>query len=365
MIDTLKSAGFRGEKIEWIFLQRPGRASAAGFFWGFFMHAVNQLNVRPSYNSDEQCLGARMAGLLETRPTPTQSDPLIVQEPSSDQFSFDIIMTDGSPRKPENRVELPALFGYEQAVTQASGTDKTATFVKFIVDRATKSAIEGVLTCAMDNAPYWRIFFEQGLADAIAEENALEYMFFEKLCGGIGLPYSADIIEGYLQTLPAHHLEKFLCESLKRKSHPAAKAFIGATQDTVQGRHFLRIIEVFFKYGMCLDPIGARLVMDLERAVCEGNKAFMEAVIPQFSSLPVPLLCTVMAKAPDPARIVNILVEVCGIPLETFSDPKILAEAQPRARDYVLGLMARRAEREPERIIERMDEDLLLSEIPA
>lgn len=327
---------------------------------------VNQLIKSSSFNTDGSNPSAQLVGLLENCISHAEKSSVPIQEAVCDQFSFDIVP---GPLVVlcEEAVQPASYADDNQSIgaMQIKTTTATAAIVKFIVDRATKSAIEAVLTCAMDNSPYWKDFFEQGLADAIAEENAYEYMFFEKLCGGIGLPYSADIIDGYLSTLPSHHLERFLSESLKRKSHPASKAFISATCDTVEGRHFLRIVEVFFKHGMCMDPIGSRLVVDLERAVCDGNKAFMSVVIPKFSVVPSSLLCTVMAKAQDPALIVNMLMEICAIPLEAFTDPKILAEAQPRARDYVAGLIARRAEREPERIIERKDDDCILNEVTA
>lgn len=293
-------------------------------------------------------------------PLEFQKTPLLLNSPASSsiflgaKLDHDVIVA-----LPENDAEpIGSSDPTSEALDGLKQTDLTSDYVKFVVDRATKSAIEAVMSCACDNAPYWRMFFDQGLADAIAEESSFEFLFFEKLCGGIGLPYSAEIIDGYLSTLPKHHLDRFLLDSLKRKSHPAAKAFVGATYNTVEGGHFLRIVEVFFKHGLCIDPIGTRLTADLERAVCEGNEAFISSVIPRFTAIPTPLLGAIMSKADNPARIVNLLVEICGVSLEAFSEPKILAEAKPCARDYVIGLQIRRAGREPEQIIQSRDEDI-------
>lgn len=317
------------------------------------MHAVNQI--------DRRNLASENQAILQTGgPNKTGIAQPLHQASSPSSFFLD--SSAGHPVivvHAENDAEPIGASDPLPVPTNGLSPDMTADFCKFVVDRATKSAIEAVMSCARDNAPYWRMFFDQGLADAIAEETAFEFLFFDKLCGGVGLPYSADIIDGYLSTLPAHYLERFLADSLKRKAHPASKAFVGATHNTVEGKHFLRIVEVFFKYGLCIDPIGTRLNADLERAVCDGNEAFIASVIPHFTVIPTPLLGAIMNKASDPARIVNMLVEHCGVSLEAFSDPKILAEAKPCARDYVIGLQTRRAGREPEQIIERRDEDVL------
>lgn len=336
-----------------LFLNFPASLARPGFLGAFSMHTANQIDTRSIAGDNQTNLQIDDFEQLATSNTPSPS-------PSPSSFFFDapvehpVIMVhadnDAEPIGASDPLPNP-LNGLRQ--------DMTADFCKFVVDRATKSAIEAVMSCARDNAPYWRMFFDQGLADAIAEETTFEMMFFEKLCGGVGLPYSADIIDGYLSTLPVHYLERFLTDSLKRKSHPAAKAFVGATYNTVEGKHFLRIVEVFFKYGLCVDPIGTRLNADLERAVCDGNEAFIASVIPHFTVIPMSLLGAIMNKASNPARIVNLLVEHCGVSLEAFSDPKVLAEAKPCARDYVIGLQNLRASREPEQIIERRDEDVL------
>ena len=230
--------------------------------------------------------------------------------------------------------------------------------MRFFVDRATKASIEAVHSCAVDNSPIWKMLFEQGLSDAIAEESSYENMFFEKLCGGLGLPYSWAIIDGYLSTLSPVYLNKFLSESLKRKSHPAAKAFIGATAETPAGAHFIKILDVFHKHGMCFDSIGARLYSELERAVCEGNKQFICSVIPKFNELPQELLFAIMTKSEAPEVVISILIEDCLIPVDFFTGPKILAESKDAARDYVVGLIARSAERQPEELAVALDDDV-------
>lgn len=251
-----------------------------------------------------------------------------------------------------------SLVQYSEKSIHETSLVNASDVLRFFVDRATKASIEAVHSCAVDNSPVWKMLFEQGLSDAIAEELSYENMFFEKLCGGLGLPYSWAIIDGYLSTLSPVYLSKFLSESLKRKSHPAAKAFIGATSATPAGAHFIKILDVFHKHGMCFDSIGTRLYSELERAVCEGNKQFICGVIPKFNALPQELLFAIMTKSEVPEVVISILIENCAIPVDSFTDSKILAESKDAARDYVVGLMARTAQREPEQLSIALDDDM-------
>ncbi|MGJ7523498.1 hypothetical protein ACSFA0_23660 [Variovorax sp. LT1P1] len=229
--------------------------------------------------------------------------------------------------------------------------------IRFVVNRATKAAIEAVLTCAMDNAPYWRMFFKEGLAEAIAEEPEYETLFFKKLCEGVGLPYSAEIIDEYLTTLPQEHKERFLASALKRKTHPAARSFVAAAEDTQSGAFHCKIVETFAKHGLRFDALGSGLLSELEAAVLEGHEKFIYSMLPHFETPPAGLLVAIMSRSKNPADVVNLLVSACGLPLAAFADPKILAEAKPCARDYVVGLMARQAARELERPVVDCDDE--------
>lgn len=238
----------------------------------------------------------------------------------------------------------------------------TAALARFMVDRATKASMEAVHSCAVDGSPMWREFFEQGLADAIAEEPAFEMQFFEKLCGGVGLPYSAEIIDGYLRTLPKPYLTKFLSVALRKKAHPAAKSFINATLDTAAGGYHLKIVEVFHNHGLSFDAMGPKLLEEMERAVMSGNERFIYVIVPKFSSIPSSLMTAIMTSTKTPEAVISLLIEKCGVPVAAFTDPKILSLAKPSARDYVIGLTARKAGREPERAPALVEEDALLPE---
>lgn len=251
----------------------------------------------------------------------------------------------------------PSVPSWESGLGAFSGPQSVSECVKFVVDRATESAMEAVLSCAMDNAPYWRVFFEQGLADAIAEEPKYEAFFLERLCGGIGLPYAADILDGYLSTLPENRLQSFFHDALKKKSHPASRAFVKAVENTTQGCHFVRILGVLFRHGLKMESMGRRIILELESALGEGHVALIETVMPHLMPVSSVFLAGVVSQSKNPLNVVQTLVEHGCVDLVLFTDPKVMAASHPSVRDYVVGRLARLSGRKPEEQVEEEADD--------
>lgn len=235
-----------------------------------------------------------------------------------------------------------------------------AELAKFIVDRATRTAVEVVSTCAADGCQRWRLFFAQGLADAISEDTELEADFFQRLCGGRGLPYSAEIIEKYFVDMPEDRLKKFMDPtSLKRKAHPANLAFYGASFINKSGEYFMDIFKVFVKYGLVgekVDIVANRCFDELERACNLGNEAFMITIIPMLTHLPEELTQKIVSRSAQAEVVIDLLVNKCHVPISVFMEPKILISAKPAVAEYIVAIDAR-SRREPEREIVFADDE--------
>lgn len=235
--------------------------------------------------------------------------------------------------------------GAVAAVMSPEAKMAEAALAKFIVDRATVSALDIITSCAVDGCDRWRLFFEQGLAEAIAEENELELDFFHRLCGERGLPYSAQIMDAYLTLLPAARKVKLLeAASLKRKTHPVNLAFYGASFATPAGGYFLDIFDVFVKHGLTaerVDIVATRCFLDLERACNLGNGAFMKRIIPMLTVIPEDLAKSIVSRSAQAENVIAHLVSECGIPVSVFSDQKILVMARPCVAEFIVALEAR------------------------
>lgn len=231
---------------------------------------------------------------------------------------------------------------------------------KYIVDRATKSALDVVSTCAADGCQKWRLFFDAGLADAIAEDTETESDFFQRLCGKFGLPHSACIIDTYLSQLPSERVKKlFEISNLKRKAHPANMAFYGASFISVSGGYFLDILRVFVKHGLTpdrLDIVASRCFPELERACNLGHMGFIRTIIPMLTHFPEELAQSIVSRSAQADNVIALLVNKCDVPISVFTDPKVMISAKPEVSLFITALDAR-SRREPERELTTVEEE--------
>lgn len=247
-----------------------------------------------------------------------------------------------------------------QTANNSESVATAADLARFVVNRATKAALEAVCSCAVDGTPEWKVFFEEGLADAISEETELETEFFARLTER-GLPYTAQIIDAYLTGMRPERLKKLMdVAALKRKAHPANLAFYGATFKTPSGAYMLEVFKVFLKHGLnsdMVDIVVNRCFDDMERACALAHEPFMMTVVPMITKLPDELVQSIVSRSGQAENVIAILVNKCGIPVSTFTDPKILAVAKPQVAEYIIAIDAR-SRREPARVIQTLEEEL-------
>lgn len=226
-----------------------------------------------------------------------------------------------------------------------------AQLARFVVDRATQSAIDVITSCAMDGHENWKLFFQEGLADAISEDPELEAIFFSKLCAARGLPYSAQIMDAYLSMIPPYRLEKLFDNvALKKKAHPVNVCLYSGSFNTKEGEYFLDIFKVFIKRGltpekMCI--VASRCSDELERACHVGNIAFMKTIFPNISKIPEELLQNIVSRPSNSEDVIYTMVNECGVDIEVFKDPKILVSAIPKISQFIFALDARINRAEP------------------
>lgn len=255
--------------------------------------------------------------------------------------------------------------GADPGTTAADASSVGATisitdFAKFVVDNATRSALDVVSACAVDGAPYWELLFSQGLADAISEDQEFESEFFQRLCAKRGLPYSARIVDTYLQQMPDDRRKRFLdVAALKRKAHPINQVFYGASFMNPSGQYMLDVFKVFVKHGLTpekVDVVAARCFDDLERTCNLVHEDFMTTVVPMLTRFPEELAQRIVSRSAQAPRVISILVTQCGVSITTFSDPKIMVMARPDVQAYISAMEAR-LQREPARSYQAPAED--------
>ena len=235
---------------------------------------------------------------------------------------------------------------------QEEGLRAKAQLARFVIDRTPKTAMEVVLTCASDGNETWKLFFQEGMADAISEDKELENEFFQRLCSKRGLPHSATIIDAYLSQMPKARRESLMdISNLKRKQHPVNLSFYCSTFSTQEGEYYLDVFKVFFKHGLTadkLDIVVNRCFDELVRGCQLGNSKFIEAVIPQLKEIPEALLQNIVSRSNIAEEVISIFVNKCNVPIEKFADHRILVSAKPEVAQYISAAVAR-STRIPER----------------
>lgn len=216
---------------------------------------------------------------------------------------------------------------------------------RFTINRATKASLELITTCAVDGDPTWKLFFQEGMADALSEDKELENEFFVKLCDTRGLPYSAEIIDAYMAQMPADRRDALMeATNLKKKRHPVNMSFYKSTFKGKEGEYFLDVFMVFFKYGLDsekLDIVVSRCFDDLERACTVGNDKFIESVIPKLASIPEELLQRIVSRSHMAEEVITTFVKKCNVPIETFTDSRIMVHARPEVAQFITAFHAR------------------------
>lgn len=216
---------------------------------------------------------------------------------------------------------------------------------KFIVDRATKTAIEAVITCSVDGSKRWELFFDAGLVDAISEDSEFECEFFTKLCGGRGLPYMADILDGYLNRLPLNRRRKLMDgTNIKRKFHPAALCFTGASFPTKSGEYYLQALQVLVKHGLTherIEYIAGKSFVDIERACSKELDPFIDFLFKHTRKLPEDLAVNIASRSPLAEKIIAYFVLQKKMDLTFFMTQEVKLTAKPSVIDFISALHGR------------------------
>lgn len=262
----------------------------------------------------------------------------------------------------KNVIDLNASSA-DQWVDQNSSLDpKTIDFFKFIVDRAGKSAVSIVNSCAMDDSPYWRAMFEVGMVDAISEDPLLEAEFLGRMCAKPGLPHAHKLVDAYFKGMPADRKEKlFSIPGLKKRGHYFSVCFYGASFNNSCGAHLLNVLKVMISHGMPLQLIMDRNYAELERAALLGHVEFLRAVAQPGIRFPDELLQAIVqrtAKDGKDIEMLSMMIDVCGISIDQMLGGKVIELATLRARSY-LNARRVRARRVPETLVDPEDEDFL------
>jgi hypothetical protein len=222
--------------------------------------------------------------------------------------------------------------------------------LSYMVEHTPSAAVMVAIQCARDGATHFRELFSAGLGWKLRTDETLEAEFLNVLCKEEGLAYAAPVVECYLDGLDEYDLKRLLTGNpLKKKGHPANACFYGASFTTGSGPHFLDVLDVLIEHGLDLNILSVRNCAELERAASLCHREFLRLVVPKIQSLPEEVVRCVLVKSMKPAESISILVDECGVPLERFLSPKLIAEAQPAARDYVHA-RAGRQERIPESV---------------
>lgn len=237
-------------------------------------------------------------------------------------------------------------------------------FLKFIVNRAGKSAVAIVNTCAMDNSPYWRAMFEVGMADAISEDPALESEFLGRMCEKPGLPYAHKLMDAYLREMPMDRKEKlFSIPGLKKRGHHFSICFYNASFQNSCGNHLLNVLKVMIEHGLPLQPILDRNYADIERAALLGHVDFLKTITQTGAKLPDALLQSILQRSSEvndgrDVEVLNILLDQCGVELDQVLGEKVISFAGKTARSY-LNARRVRAQRIPETELDPEEEGSL------
>jgi hypothetical protein len=212
-------------------------------------------------------------------------------------------------------------------------------FVKFIVDRAGKSAVSIVNTCAMDDSPYWRVMFEMGMADAISEDIALENEFLSRMCEKPGLPHAHKLMDAYFQGMPADRKEKlFSVAGLKKRGHHFSVCFYGASFNTSCGTHLLQVLKVIMAHGVSLQTLIDRNCAEVERAALLGHTEFLKTITSTGAKIPDEVFKSIIQRGQSDGRdieILSLLIDECGVDIDYLLGSKFIAEARPKTRSYL------------------------------
>lgn len=233
-------------------------------------------------------------------------------------------------------------------------------FMTFIVDRAGKSAVSIINTCAMDDHPYWRMMFECGMADAISEDQQMETEFLERMVSKPGLPHAWKLVDYYLTRMPEERKQKLFCETaLRKRDHPASACFYEASFMNSCGGHIMNVLKVMIEHGMPIQPLIDRNFNELERATLLGHKPFIAQLAKAGAHFPDELIRSVYVRAAKCNRDVDIiamLITEGQMPLSRFLTPKLLAQASKEAKTF-LDTVSLRLGRIPESETDPEEED--------
>lgn len=251
------------------------------------------------------------------------------------------------------------------AAIASSSSPEIFDFVKFIVDRAGKSAVSIINTCAMDDSPYWRFMFEAGMADAISEDPVLEDEFLGRMCSKPGLPHAWKLMDAYLHGMPLERKKRlFSAIGLRKRGHHFSICFYGSSFMTLCGAHLLQVLKVMISHGLPMQPLIDRNVAEIERAALLGHVEFLKTIVSSKAKLPDELFKSIMRRESEDGReiaILSMLLDECDVDIEHLMSQKMLSEASPKVRSY---LHARhvRLQRVPETEMDPEEEDFFETE---
>lgn len=249
---------------------------------------------------------------------------------------------------------------HNPTVTTEINSDDLRKFMTFMIDRAGKTAVSVINTCAMDDSPYWRMLFECGLADAISEEPQMESEFLGRMISKPGLPHAWKLVDYYLTRMPQERKEKLFCEAaLRKRDHLSGACFYGASFMNACGAHIMNVLRVMIEHGMPIQPLIERNFSELERATLLGHKPFIAQLAKAGAYFPDDLIRSVYVRAAKCNRDVEIIAMLMTegqMPLSRFMAPKLITQASKEARAF-LDAVALRLERIPESEADPEEED--------
>lgn len=220
-------------------------------------------------------------------------------------------------------------------------------FAKFIVDRAGKTAVSIISTCAMDDNPYWKLMFKMGMADAISEDASLEDEFFARMYAKPGLPHAHKIMDAYLKGMPADRRKKlFSMSGMKKRGRHFPLFFHEASFNTFDGSHILKTLKVLISHGLLIQEIMDQNIHDIERAAVFGHSEFLKTLTETGSKIPLPLISGAVKRIKEPEKlnaVLALMIDECGISLEeVIENAEIYGNMDEKTRSYLNARLIRK-----------------------
>ncbi len=242
---------------------------------------------------------------------------------------------------------LQTQTGHKMATHKISRTSLQAsprTVVSLFLDKSPDAVLDTVLACARDGDPRWKFVFGIDLVRLIASTAERQQRFFDGLLDDRPAQHGAPILNAYLGALtPAQRSALLSPAAAKAKAHPARKALRGAATKTTGFKVYCSALEVFIRHGRThglLDDIVHRERVYFGKACLQGNRGFLDLVVPNLPAISDKLLIEVV-EWENSERAVFLLHKEFGVPISQFVKPNVLGHAIEKTSEFIISMDAR------------------------